>query len=73
MSYLISVANYLKNTFYRTLDELEHYFLNMERLFVIELEHPFFTWNDRTSNFKLNRALTRFTKSLIELTQTSFF
>ena len=33
----------------------------------------FLASNDRTSNFEPNRAFTRFTKSLIELTQTPFF
>ena len=33
----------------------------------------FLASNDRTSNFERNRALTIFTKLLIELTRTSFF
>ena len=33
----------------------------------------FFALNNWTSNFKPNRAFTRFTKLLIELTRTSFF
>ena len=37
----------------------------------IELEHPIFGLEH--TNIEPNRAFTRFTKSLIELTQTSFF
>ena len=33
----------------------------------------FLASNDRTSNFEPNRAFTRFTKSLIQLTRTSLF
>ena len=33
----------------------------------------FLASNDRTSNFELNRAFTRFTKLLFELTRTSLF
>ena len=40
---------------------------------MIELEHPIFASNDRTSNFEANRAFTRFTKLLIELIGTLFF
>ena len=69
-----------RTPFYRTSIELEHHLSNIElervHLLVIELKHPIFGFepsNDRTSNFEPNRAFTTLTKSLIELTQTSFF
>ena len=40
---------------------------------VIKLEHLFLASNDRTFNFEPNRAFTKFTKLLFELTQTSIF
>ena len=60
-------------------DWVEHHFIehwsnsNIERvhLLVIELEHPIFGF-ERT-NIEPNKAFTKFTKLLIELTRTSFF
>ena len=40
---------------------------------MIELKHPFLASNEQTTNINPNRAFTRFTKLLIELTRTSFF
>ena len=57
-----------RTSFFRTSNELK-----VVCLLVIEFEHPILASNDRTSNLKPNRAFTRFTKLLTELTQASFF
>ena len=54
------------NIIFRTSNELERV-----HILVIELEHPFFGF-ERT-NIEPNRAFTKFTRLLIELTRTSFF
>ena len=51
---------------FRTLNKLK-----CVHLLVIKLEHPIFGF-ERT-NIEPNRAFTRFTKLLIELTRTLFF
>ena len=64
-----------RTPFYRTSNELKHHFSNIElervHLLVIELEHPIFGFE--RSNIEPNRAFTRFTNLLFELTRTSLF
>ena len=60
-----------RTLFYRTLNELEHHFSNIKRTLTcssIGDRTLFLASNSRTSNFEPNRAFTRFTKLLIELT-----
>ena len=78
-----------RTPFYRTSNDLKHHFSNIERSRTSFFEHRtnsnvFIYWwsnsntlflasNDWTSNFKPNRAFTRFTKLLFEVTRTSLF
>ena len=65
-----------RTPFYRTSNKLEHHFQTLNKLkcvhlLGIELKHPIFGF-ERT-NIEPNKAFTKFTKLLIELTRTSFF
>ena len=65
-----------RTPFYRTSIELEHHFSNIERTRTCSsigdrTRTPFFGF-ERT-NIEPNRAFTKFTELLIELTRTSFF
>ena len=65
-----------RTPFYRTSNKLKHQFSNNSNMFIYWWSNSntiILASNDRTSNLKPNRAFTRFTKLLTELTQTSFY
>ena len=71
-----------RTPFYRTWNDLEQHFFNIERTQTCSCigdrtrtAYIFLATNDQRSNFEYNRAFTRFTKSLNEVdsNQTSFF
>ena len=71
-----------RTSFYRTSNELEHHFLNIEgtrtrtcssKYWWSNSNTLFLACNKRTLNMKPNKVFTWFIKLLIELTRTSFF